>query len=454
MERTPSENDMKVRIDSRQILSIALPISISILIPQLNMLVNNIFLGHLSQQAMGDAGVTGIYYMIFAVAGYGMNSALQSVFSGYAGSGETKFFNVVLAQGIRICFQLAVFFILFTLFLGPGIFKMIANPQAYSSEMEFIKIRIWGLPFLYLFQMGNAFLISTLNSRLLLIGFLFQTLSNILLDYLLIFGHAGFPQLGFNGAAYASVISECIGMTAVMIVLFMFGFKRKFKLFSNFSYHQVIHQKIKKVATPLVLQYILSLATWLFFFILIESHGATAKAISNSMRNVIGLAGIFIWAFAGTCNTMVANLIGQEQYNNVIPVIYKIMWWTLGLCIAMVSCLNIFPEAFFNLFGQGEMFNKEGLPVLRIVSLGMLFMSIANVWLNALTGTGQTKVNLLIEIIAIMMYMLYTWYFTKLHYTSLEMAWSNEFIYWVVIFLSSFFYIRSKKWMKNISGLE
>jgi Na+-driven multidrug efflux pump len=68
MERNAIENDLRVKVDSRQILSIALPISISILIPQLNLLVNNIFLGHLSQQALGDAGVTGVFYLIFAVA--------------------------------------------------------------------------------------------------------------------------------------------------------------------------------------------------------------------------------------------------------------------------------------------------------------------------------------------------------------------------------------------------
>ena len=73
------------------------------------------------------------------------------------------------------------------------------------------------------------------------------------------------------------------------------------------------------------MQYFISVATWLVFFLLIESRGTMAKAISNTMRNVFGLAGVFVWAFAGTSNAMVSNLIGQQRQDMVIPAIKKIM---------------------------------------------------------------------------------------------------------------------------------
>jgi Na+-driven multidrug efflux pump len=112
----------------------------------------------------------------------------------------------------------------------------------------------------------------------------------------------------------------------------------------------------------------------------------------------------------------------------------------------MCALLNLFPELFFRLFAQDESFVKDGIPVIRIVSLGLIFMSIANIWLNAVTGTGKTKINLGIEIIAISLYLIYTWYFMKMNYISLSMAWSNEFVYWTAIFLMAFFYMRSGKW--------
>ncbi|MEI8052575.1 MAG: MATE family efflux transporter [Bacteroidota bacterium] len=451
MESHLPNNDLRVKVNNKQILSIAIPITLAIIIPQLNLLVNSIFLGHLSNEALGNAGITGIFYLIFAVAGHGLNSSMQSVFSGYAGSGKPEAFKTVLSQGIRISLQLSVFFILFTWFIAPYILKSVSSPQAYPMEMSFLRIRILGLPFLFLFQMGNSFLISSLNSRFLMIGFICEALVNIILDYLFIFGKFGFPNLGFNGAAVASVISECVGMIVVFWVIYGTGLKKKFKLLSSFSFDKEINKKILNVAVPLIFQFIISITTWLVFFLLIESKGTMAKAISNTMRNVFGLAGVFVWAFAGTSNTMVSNLIGQGRNEMVIPVVKKISLWSLGLCLLMILFLNIFPVAFFNLFGQNETFLKEGIPVIRIVSLGMIFMSVSNIWLNAVTGTGNTKVNLLIEIISILIYLIYTFYFMKFHYISLSIAWSNEFLYWNSILIMSFLYMRSRKWEKPIS---
>jgi Na+-driven multidrug efflux pump len=189
-------------------------------------------------------------------------------------------------------------------------------------------------------------------------------------------------------------------------------------------------------------------ATWLVFFLLMEEKGPDAKSISNIMRNVFGIIGIFVWAFAATTNTMVSNLIGQGRQKDVLEVVYKITGWSFGFCLLNVSLLNIFPGAFFSVFGQPGSFVQELIPVARMVSVGLLSMSIALIWLNSITGTGKTKVNLLIEIIAIFIYLVYTWYVMKIDYSSLARAWSNELVYWGTIFTLAFLFMRSKRWMK------
>ena len=91
------------------------------------------------------------------------------------------------------------------------------------------------------------------------------------------------------------------------------------------------------------------------------------------------------------------------------------MLLSVGFCSVMVILLNIFPEVFFNLFGKDDAFVSAGTPVARVVSIGMLFMSVANIWLNGVTGTGKTRVNLMIEIVAITMYLAYT-FIWNLHF--------------------------------------
>jgi multidrug resistance protein, MATE family len=447
MESIAINDDLKVKVTNKQILSIALPITLAILIPQINMLTNSIFLGDLSTEALGNAGITGVFYLIFAVAGHGLNNAMQSVFSNHAGSGNTGAFKTILAQGIRISLQFALVGILFTWLVAPFILKPVAAANAYPQEISFLRIRIWGLPFLYLFQTGNAFLVASLNSRFLMIGFICEAAVNIILDYLLIKGRFGFPAMGFNGAAVASVIAEAVGFLVVLLVLFKTGLKKKYGLLQNLTYNKALSKTILKVSSPLVIQYVISVTTWLIFFFLIEARGNDLdKAVSNVMRNVFGLAGVFVWAFASTCNVVVSNLMGQKKEDKVIEAINKIMLWSIGFCIIMMILLNVFPEVFFNLFGKDAAFVNAGIPVARMVSAGMLCMSVANIWLNGVTGTGKTKMNLLIEIIAITVYLIYTWVFMKVHYISLAMAWSNEVVYWSTIFIMAFIFLKSGKW--------
>ncbi len=446
MESAAPIKDLKVKVTYQQIISIALPITLAILIPQINMLTNSIFLGNLSTEALGNAGITGVFYLIFAVAGHGLNNGMQSVFSKYAGSGDTGAFKTILNQGMRISLQFAAAGILLTWFIAPFIMQRVTSPESYPQEMSFLKIRILGLPFLYLFQMGNAFLVSSLNSRYLMIGFTAEALLNIFLDYLLIFGNWGFPKMGFNGAAVASVIAEATGFVVVFIVLYKTGLQKQYSLLKKYTYDKIKTSEIIKVATPLTLQFVISVGTWLMFFILIEERGIAAKAISNTMRNVFGLVGVFIWAFAGTCNTMVSNLMGQKREDLVILAINKIMLLSMGCCAVMVLIVNIFPEPFFGLFGQGKEFVDKAVPVIRIVSVGLIIMSAANIWLNGVTGTGKTTVNLAIEIIAIIVYVSHTWIFMKINYISLAVAWSNELVYWSTIFLGSFLFLKSGRW--------
>ena len=65
---------------------------------------------------------------------------------------------------------------------------------------------------------------------------------------------------------------------------------------------------------------------------------------------------------------------------------------------------------------------------------------------QSVTGTGKTRVNLAIELIAVTVYLLYTWYMIKVNYISLAMAWSNELVYWTTIFIMSFAFLKSGWW--------
>jgi Na+-driven multidrug efflux pump len=80
-----SEHSLKLKTSYSDIFRFALPICISILIPQLNFVTNNIFLSRLGENELGTAGITGVYYLIFTVIGSGFNNGMQSLLSRSAG---------------------------------------------------------------------------------------------------------------------------------------------------------------------------------------------------------------------------------------------------------------------------------------------------------------------------------------------------------------------------------
>lgn len=441
------KKDYRVEVSNKQILAITLPIAAAIVVPQLNFVTNNIFLGRLGEQSLAVAGITGVYYLIFAVVGIGLNNGLQMLISRRAGENKIDAIGSLFAQGIRLAMVFAIIGIAFTYFVTPYIFKkVLVDSKNVEMAVGFLRIRIWGLIFLYLYQMRNALLVGTNNTKLLIYGTAAEAISNVILDYGFIFGKLGLPELGFNGAAYASIIAEAMGLLVIFIVIHYKGIGKQLQLFKNWQWDKQNAALILKQSSPLIGQHLLSIIAWEFFYILNEHHGSQASAISNVMRNVFGFFGCITWAFASTTNTMVSNIIGQGLEEKVEELIYKIM--KLSFLFALVICIviNIFPHIFLGIYGQTNEFVLAAIPVLRVVSTALLLMSIAVVWLNAVTGTGQTKINLLIELVAIILYSIYVYVVLEKLNLSIAIGWGSEWLYWGSMLIPSYLYIKSNKW--------
>lgn len=449
MPTNSSHTDLQVQITNKQIIKIALPISLAIFIPQLNFITNNIFLGHYANdsQALAVAGITGVYYLIFAAIGYGLNNGLQALIARRAGENRPDEIGDIFTQGIFIGLLIAVVGIIITYTITPYLFSLILHDQIVCKKaVEFLQIRIFGLPFLYIFQLRNALLVGTNQSRYLVAGSLAETITNVGLDYLLIFGMLGFPELGFNGAAFASVIAEFVGMFVVFLVIRWKGISKRFNLIRRLKWSKENNAIIFSMSAPLMFQHAISIISWQFFFLLTEHHGDIALKVSNIMRNIFGVFGCVTWAFAATTNAMVSNVIGQGKTELVPGLIKKIIKLSSGVAIVSFVLLNLFPTFFLSIFGQGNEFIVNALPVLRVVTVGMLLMSFSVIMLSAVTGTGNTRVTFYIELFAIILYCFYVYFISEFFFLPIKFGWMSEWLYWLSLFIPSLLYIRSGRW--------
>ncbi|MDQ3549995.1 MAG: MATE family efflux transporter [Bacteroidota bacterium] len=445
-------SNLQFELSYRQIIKIALPISVALLVPQLNFIINNVFLGHLSEEALAVASITGVFYLIFAATGYGLNNGLQALISRRAGENRPEEIGKIFNQGIWVAIAIALAGMLITFFIAPIILgATVKSPLVYEKAVHFLNIRILGLPFLYMFQMQNALLVSTNQSRYLVVGTLAGAVANIFFDYALIFGKAGLPQLGFNGAAYASVIAEFIEMSVLFLVIRSKGIFSRFAVTFRFNWISSYVRSIVDISGPLVFQHAISVISWMFFYILIERNsGSTGLAVSNTMRNIFGFFGVFIWAFASTTNAMVSNVIGQGRKDDVMPLIHKIIKLSSAIALFICLMLNLFPGTYLSIYGLSGEFITTGVPVLRVVTFALIFMSFSTVWLNAVTGSGNSRVTFLIELSTIFFYCIYVFVVLEVYQLPLMMAWMSEYVYWSLLFIQSFLFMKSNKWRKKV----
>src|SRR5436853_7415067 len=140
-----STNSLQVDTSYRQIIKLALPISFAMFIPQFNFITTNIFLGHYGQESLAIAGITGVYYLIFAMIGFGLNNGLQALISRRAGENSPEEIGKIFSQGIYIALIIALIGISLTWFIAPAILKQVIHSRDTATKaIHFLNIRICG----------------------------------------------------------------------------------------------------------------------------------------------------------------------------------------------------------------------------------------------------------------------------------------------------------------------
>lgn len=134
----------------------------------------------------------------------------------------------------------------------------------------------------------------------------------------------------------------------------------------------------------------------------------------------------------------------------VPTLILKIVKISMGLSTIVAILINIFPRWILSIYGQDEAFITAGIPVMRVVTGAMVCMSFAVVWMNAVTGTGNSRYTLYIEATTIILYCIFVYLVLEKYDLSIVYGWMSEWLYWLSIFTLSWLYMRSGKWKGKV----
>lgn len=203
------------------------------------------------------------------------------------------------------------------------------------------------------------------------------------------------------------------------------------------------------LAAPLMFQQIISVGSWWFFFLAIEHFGEHPLAISNLVRGIYAFYGIPIWALASTVNSMTSNLLGQGKPGDVIPMIKKISFISIGFSIFFGLLINFFPVATLSIYTNEKRLILDSIPTLRTLTVAIVIFSFSILTMFAVSGAGATRVSLVIELVAIAFYVSYTLLSAVVLHWSLPVIWLAEAIYWMVTLAMCVWYLKNGKWMEK-----
>jgi putative MATE family efflux protein len=241
------------------------------------------FLGRVSEVALGASALGSVYFLAFFVIGTGFSFGAQILIA--RRNGEKNFSKIG-----QICYASGFFLIIMSLLLIGVILVfsddlmplMIKSQDVCKATVDYVNYRAFGLLFVFISSLFRAFYVGIARTKILSYTSIVMLGSNVILNYSLIFGKFGMPQMGISGAALASAIAEAIAMIFVIIFSLKTVDLKKYGFYAwRACFKLGILKKVLTVSLWMMLQPFLSIAVWFFFFIAIERLGERPLAIIN-----------------------------------------------------------------------------------------------------------------------------------------------------------------------------
>lgn len=436
----------------KNVLRIASPVFVSLLAQNIIGLTDTAFMGRLGEVALGGAAMaTQVYFCIFTL-GFGLGAGTQIIVARRFGSRQYSEIGNVLSQSFVMLFAAAVMLTALGFRTGESFFHAVFSSRAVADvATEYWNYRIWGFLFAFVCAAFRSFFVGISKTKVLTYNAIVMAVVNIVLDYGLIFGKLGMPELGVRGAAIASVIAEAASLLFYVVYVRLKVDVRHFGIsfVSLFHLDRPMISMIFRLSIYIMLQALISIATWTLFFFLIEHLGERPLAIATIVRSIYIFLYIPITSFATSVNTLVSQFIGAERSDEVKGFVRQIsrMAFLVMAAVGIIICL--FPGFVIHIFTDEPSLIAATKPALYVICIALCICAYGNMAFTAVSATGATKNALVIELWVTAFYIIYSVTMTYFLKAPVHICFTVEAIYFTIIGFFSYRYLLSDKWKEK-----
>ena len=391
-------NKMEHMEIKKLVISMSLPIIISMVIQALYNIVDSIFVAKISSDALTAVSLCYPVQTIMVAIACGTAVGFNTLLARYLGEKKFDYANNTMMHGILLGFLNGlVFLVLGLLFSNVFLSWFTRDVQILGLANTYIRICTMFSFSVFVQIIFERIMQATGNAIYNMVMQGAGAIINIILDPILIFGWFGLPRMGVTGAAIATVIGQFCGM--------MIGYwitKKKIDTLqikmSNFSFSTDILARIYKVGVPAILmQSVLSFMTVFMNMILapISAMAISAFSVYYKLQNFLNMA---VLGITNALIPIVAYNNGAKRKDRARDAIQFSLLLSIGIMFVGTIIFQLFPKQLLSMFSANDEMYAFGIPALKIISLSFVFAGISMVLCAAFQALNKANTSLVITL--------------------------------------------------------
>lgn len=436
------ENKMGVMPVNQLLISMSLPMMISMLVQALYNIVDSVFVSRINENALTAVSLAFPIQTLMIALGSSTGVGINALLSKSLGEKNFNKANKTAVNGIFLSWVSYVVFLLVGIFLtGPFYLSQTKDAQIIEYGKQYLTIICCCSFGMYTQFVSERLLQSTGKTFYTMITQGTGAIINIILDPIFIFGYFGVPRMGVAGAAIATVIGQIVAGIAAMII----NIKKNTEIriqFRGFKPDMHIIAQIYRVGIPsIIMQAIGSVMTYGMNKILL-AFTSTAAAVFGVYFKLQSFIFMPVFGLNNGMVPIIAYNYGAGKKGRLIKTIKLSIAYAVVLMLIGFAVFQIFPAQLFALFEASETMLSIGIPALRIISISFLLAGFSIVCSSVFQALGNGVYSMFVSIARQLVVLLPVAYLLSLSGSVTNVWWAFPIAELMSVLLSSFFMYR------------
>ena len=397
-EETLRENKMGTMPENKLLLSMAVPMMISMLVQALYNIVDSIFVSRICEDALTAVSMAFPWQNIVISIAVGFGVGINALLARALGQKNAERVNQVAVNGLLLAG------LSYLLVLVAGLIGIRAYMRTQTDIETIVNYGITYLNICILCSFGvfveitfERFLQATGRTIYSMITQLAGALTNIILDPILIFGLLGFPKLGIAGAAWATVIGQCVG-AVVAVTLNHFKNPEVHLRLRHIRPNGRLMGEITAISIPSIIMSCISSLTCFVMNMILIAYSSTAVAVFGVYFKLQSFVFMPVFGLNNGMVPIIAYNYGAQKPDRIHKTIRLGMAYAVAIMAVGLLVFQLIPKQLLLMFDASDAMLGIGAPALRIMSLAFVFAGVGIASSSACQAFGYSVYSMLISI--------------------------------------------------------